>query len=310
MSLRYKNLAMASATGGSRMVEGLRGFGVVLICALPLALAWGSFRALLQLISDNDTFSQIPLIPLVSLFLIYAERTRSFHSVSFGWRLGAIFIVPGLLAVGMAEQNFWHLDVINQCCLFVFGTVLTWIGAFGLFWGPVSFRKLLFPLLFLFFMVPIPEPLLSKTLYALQVRSADAAEWFFRLAGIPYLRRSLVFVLPGFSIRVAEECSGIRSSLALLITTVLAAHLFLKSVWKKLVLCLVVVPLAILKNGLRIMTLSALSIYVDPGFLYGNLHRRGGIVFFALALVPMGILLKVLSKREISNATTPIGSGA
>jgi hypothetical protein len=46
------------------------------------------------------------------------------------------------------------------------------------------------------------------------------------------------------------------------------------------------------------MTLSALSIYVNPGFLYGNLHRRGGIVFFMIVLAPMALLLIWLQKGE------------
>jgi hypothetical protein len=41
-----------------------------------------------------------------------------------------------------------------------------------------------------------------------------------------------------------------------------------------------------------------LSIYVNPGFLTGNLHRRGGIVFFMIALVPMAVLLILLERGE------------
>jgi hypothetical protein len=53
-----------------------------------------------------------------------------------------------------------------------------------------------------------------------------------------------------------------------------------------------------LKNGLRIFTLSTLAVYVNPGFLHGNLHKYGGIPFFAVALLPMGMLLVFLQKRE------------
>ena len=100
------------------------------------------------------------------------------------------------------------------------------------------------------------------------------AEALGGIAGVPYHREGFVFELPGVAIRVAEECSGIRSTLALLITTVLASYIFLKSSWKRLVLCLAVVPIAIFKNSLRIATLSTLSVYVNPSFLQGNLHHR------------------------------------
>jgi exosortase len=123
-------------------------------------------------------------------------------------------------------------------------------------------------------------------------------EAFFRIAGVPYHREGFVFILPGISIRVAEECSGIHSTLALLITTVLASYIFLKKSWKRVVLCIAVVPIAIFKNGLRIATLSVLAIYVNPAFLYGNLHHRGGIVFFIIALLPMALLLNLLRRGD------------
>jgi exosortase len=120
----------------------------------------------------------------------------------------------------------------------------------------------------------------------------------FKLSGVPFLRHGFDFALPGVTIRVAEECSGIRSTLALVIVAVLMCNLFLRTFWKQALFCALVVPIAVFKNGLRIFTLSTLAIYVNPGFLQGNLHRRGGIVFFLAALVPLAVALSVLHKTE------------
>jgi exosortase len=106
-------------------------------------------------------------------------------------------------------------------------------------------------------------------------------------------------VLPaGVTIEVAQECSGIRSSLVLLGVSLVASHWFLRSAWTKAILILVTVPLAIAKNGMRIVTLSLLSVYVDPGFLTGRLHHQGGIVFFSVALVLLVSMLLVLKRSE------------
>ena len=102
---------------------------------------------------------------------------------------------------------------------------------------------------------------------------------------------TLSFALPGLNIEVARECSSIRSSMALLITSVLVNHLLLRRWWSKAVVLLLVFPLAGLKYGVRIVTLSLLTIYVDKGFMRGGLHTRGGVVFFGLAC---GILFLVL----------------
>jgi len=294
---------MNSERASNKEVPTLVVLGFLLVCILPFALDWSSMGLLFRLVRENDTFSQIPLIPLVTLFLIYERRKAIFAEVSFGAILGAALFVPGMVLLGVAHFNLLHLSSTNSLSLSIFAIVLVWTAAFALFFGARAFRVASFPLLFLLFMVPIPEPFLSKTIYLLQEGSSAMAAMFFRIAGVPYLRREgFVFQLPGIAIRVAEECSGIRSTLALLITTVLASYIFLKTSWKRLALCIAVVPLAILKNGLRIATLSALAIYVNPSFLSGRLHHQGGIVFFIIALLPLALLLKLLQRSEDKNS--------
>jgi exosortase len=282
--------------------------GFLLVCVLPFAIAWDSTRALFSLVIYNETFSQIPLIPIVSAFLIYGDRKRVFSDISFGWILGAALLTPGTILLAVARLNLWQSDTTNQAALLVFAAVFIWIGAFALFFGPHAFRTARFPLWFLLFAIPIPEPILSKVIYFLQKGSSDAAELFFRIGGVPYLRQGFIFQLPGVAIRVAEECSGIRSTLALVITAALASYLFLKTPWKRLLLCVIVIPVAILKNGLRIMALSTLAIYVNPAFLYGHLHKHGGIVFFLIGLVPLALLLMWLQKSEVPRPPARTGT--
>ena len=149
-------------------------------------------------------------------------------------------------------------------------------------------------------MIPIPSPLLDQVVSALQWGSAWTTAWLFSLTDVPFLREGLIFALPGLTIEVAKECSGIRSSMALVICGFLAGHFFLRSGWQKGLLMLVIVPLTVLKNGVRIVTLSLLYIYVDEGFMTGNLHQRGGIVFFLMALALLMPLLWILRRTEQS----------
>jgi exosortase/archaeosortase family protein len=97
---------------------------------------------------------------------------------------------------------------------------------------------------------------------------------------------------------VAPECSSIRSSLILLITMMVVSQLLLRSFWRKLLVVVLAVPVSIAKNGLRIFVLGLLAIRVDPGFLTGNLHRQGGIIYFLIALVAMLLLICILRRGE------------
>jgi exosortase len=298
----YIKMNAASIPVPSFIAPRRRMLGFALMCVFPFFVAWSLLGVLISLVLGSDTFSQIPLIPVVSAFLIYNNKEKIFSELSSSWVLGAALIVPGTICLILARLNAWPLTTANQLSLLVLGMVLFWMGSFALLFGTKAFRAASFPLMFLVFTIPIPEPLLSKLIFFLQKGSTDATEAIYRLTNVPYFREGFEFTLPGVRIRVAEECSGIRSTLALLITTSLASHLFLRSRWKQFLLCLVVVPIAILKNGLRIFTLSTLAVYVNPAFLHGNLHKYGGIPFFVLALLPIAVFLLFLQKSENSSS--------
>jgi exosortase len=158
-----------------------------------------------------------------------------------------------------------------------------------------------FPLLFLLFMVPIPVKALETAVYLLTCGSAEAAYGLFKLTGVTVLREGSTFHLPTLTIEVAEQCSGINSSIALFVAMIVAAQLFLRTGWKKVVLVLSIFPITIIKNGMRIVTLTLLGAYVDPRILSSDLHRKGGIPFFIIALAMLAPILWYLRKTEKRN---------
>jgi len=164
--------------------------------------------------------------------------------------------------------------------------------------GRRAAREALFPLLFLGFTIPFPAVLLDWAVRVLKRGSTEMVEALFTLTGTTFHREGFVFTLPSVSIEVADECSGIRSTIALLLTTLLAGHAFLSTGWKKAVLVVAILPLTILKNGIRIVGLTLLAVHVNPSFLTGQLHHEGGIVFFVMALVMLEPLFYLLRKSE------------
>lgn len=262
-----------------------------------LALVFDPLRELLTSSGLSDYYSHIMLIPLVSAFLFFQNREAIFS------RPGPIYLTAlAILACGAALYSFGYtqrsnLNQNHYASLLTFSAVVFWVGGFVLLYGVRGFQKACFPILFLVFMIPIPSLILDKIIYALQVGSTEVTEMLFGLTGVPFQRSGFVFQLPGISIEVAEQCSGIRSSLALFITSILAGHFFLDRFWKKLVLALIVFPVTVFKNGIRIMTLSLLGAYVDERWLTeSSLHHSGGFVFFIPALGLLGLALWALRK--------------
>jgi exosortase len=159
-------------------------------------------------------------------------------------------------------------------------------------------RRLAFPFALLIFMVPFPAAMTAVIETWLQHGSATAAGWMFALSGMVVFHDKLLFHLPSVTLQVAPECSGIHSTIVLLIVCLVAAHFFLRTPWKWIVLGLVVLPLALLRNGFRVFVLGELCEHISPTILDSPIHHHGGPLFFALSLIPFALLLYFLARSE------------
>lgn len=259
---------------------------------------WAPLRDLTQVALTSDTYSHILLIPFISLFLLWMERERLFKTLEPNHIFAGMLLCLGVLAGAFARRAAFISPGGDWLTLAILGFLCVIWAGFLFFYGASVFKNALFPLLFLLLMVPLPGFLLDRFIEWLQVGSADVAEVIFRLSGTPVLREGLIFVLPQVSIEVAKECSGIRSTQALLIICLLAGYLFLRTNWRRSALLVAAIPVLIIKNGVRIATLTLLAVHVDPSFLTGRLHHEGGFVFFALGMLILLPLLWWFQKSE------------
>ena len=253
--------------------------------------------ALVRLSLTNDNASHLILIPFLTAGLLFIERRTIFNNLSFDPG-GGIFL---FLSVIIAISVRWAGDKLIpdlRLSSNVVAVILLWIAGFAFSFGKAAVKSAHFSLLFLFLTVPLPNFLLERVISLLQSGSAEIADVLFNLTGVPVLREGLVFHLPGVNIEVARECSGIRSTMALFILALPVVHYGLHSLWKKLFFLTCAFFMMVLKNGIRIVTLSLLAVYVDPNFLFGTLHRDGGIVFFLLGLLLLLPVLLLLQRGE------------
>jgi len=192
-------------------------------------------------------------------------------------------------------------------------TTLSFLSMFaGLcawFLGRQLMHALIFPLCFLLLMAPLPLVFSNALESLLQHASAAVAYLFFEISGTPvYAIGNLDFQLPGITIEVAPECSGLHSSFALFITSLLAGFVFLKSPWTRAMLCLAVLPLGILRNAFRIFTVGELCVRFGPQMIDSYIHRTGGWLFFLVSLGPLFLLLFLLALSERSRASANAAS--
>ncbi len=264
---------------------------------LALLIYHAPVMEILRLAFHQRLYSYMMLIPFVSGYFIFLKRKQIYSETGYSFKAGIILLMIGLLLFGVGAKS-WGVDEGSALSVETLSALIFWISGFILFYGMKSFKIASFPLLFLVFMVPIPGRALETIVFLLTSGSAEAAHGFFKLTGVPVLREGFSFHLPGLSVQVAPQCSGINSSIALFVSSIVAAQLFLRTGWKKAILALSVFPIAIVKNGMRIATLTLLGAYVDRRILAGELHESGGIPFFIVALLMLAPILWLLRRSE------------
>jgi exosortase C (VPDSG-CTERM-specific) len=258
--------------------------------------------ALMNYAARSHLFSYILLIPFVSAYLLYVRRDQLPKNYIADLPIAGVFLAVGLGVLafiygsdfaGRAAADHDRLALLTLsflCCLAA--------GGF-FFFGRAWMQAAAFPLGYLIFMVPMPDAMVDALETASKSAAAEMANLLFHLSGTPFLREGPIFQLSNITIEVAQECSGIRSSWVLFMTSILAANLFLKTQWRRFVLIAFVIPLGILRNGFRILVIGLLCVNIGPQMIHSLIHRRGGPVFFVLSLIPFLLVLWWLRRGDV-----------
>lgn len=274
----------------------------LIFCGVWTLIFFRPWWEMLAATTGNALHSYAAAIPAVCLWLIWQNRRTTSTEASRGsWPPALALGFLALLAAGFgfqAIQSGAITQVESRLALWMSVWVLgVWAGAFALL-GWASLRRHAFAASFLLFTIPFPSPLVAAIEIGLQHGSSWMVEQVFRLGQVTYLRDERFFWMPGLRFEIAQECSGIRSTVVLFITSLLGGHLLLRSPWRRAALSLAIIPLGLARNTLRICTITLLSVHVDPGIIHSPLHHRGGPLFFAISLIPLFLMLWWFRRQE------------
>jgi exosortase A len=250
------------------------------------------FRVLQGLVSDwvsMPDFSHGFLIPIVSLYFVYERRKQlSVLRPSAAWGgfglivFGILLFLLGNLATEFFTMRFSLLVVLGGIILFLLGKEF--------------YKTLLFPLVFLIFMIPIPSVLMDGITFPMQLFASKVAARSLDLIGIPVLREGNIIQLANTSLEVAEACSGIRSLISLLALSVVFAYFSQKETWKRILLVLSTFPIAILANAARVTGTGILAEHYGDKVAQGFFHGFSGWILFVVAFVCLFLVGGLLTK--------------
>lgn len=269
---------------------------VVLIAVFsPVLLAMGS------LAWHSDLFSYVLLIPAAVALLIWWRADVVLTApVRPAWPAASVLALVGggVIALRFASPPSAALPAPDQLAGSMLAFVLLLMAVAFACFGTAVLARIAGPVAMLVFLIPFPSNWEMTLETFLQHGSAMMAEPMFALWGTPLLRDDLIFRLPGIALQVAPECSGIHSTVVLFITSVIASLLLLQRPWTRLVLILAVVPLALMRNGLRVFVIGQLCVDYGNHMLHSWVHTHGGKLFFALSMFPLLALVIALMRWE------------
>jgi len=269
------------------------------ICAFSVPL-----KALIIMSLQSELYSYIPLIFVVSCYLLAGGRKKIFDKPALSFGYGAVLLVLSLAAGVAGLKSAALLGANDGLCVMAFSFWLFLTGTFMLFFGTHTFKKAIFPLLLLLLTIPFPGLLLDKIVCFLQGASFTMTGLIFNVLGFFPLEQGFAFKFPEGTIEVATQCSGIRGSMALVILGLLCGHLFLRSNLNRILLVVFAVLIAIFKNGVRIAGLTLGGLYVDPRIMAGPLHKSGGILVFMLGFALLSVVVMGMRKLEKRRAVS------
>lgn len=254
---------------------------------------------------ENQYYSHGPLVPLLVGWLIWRSRAALLTAAWRTWWPGL-----GIVLLAGAAYTFGRASDINfgpavSLVILIHGLVLT-IG------GPQVWRLLAFPLLFLFFAVPVSELLIHEHSFPLQMMSARFAAMLMRVfTGAESVARGSTMLLDGEEYVVGAECSGFKALLGLILVGLLVAYLTDTTVGRKIALAALAVPIAVASNVVRLLLILCAGRIVNHDFAVTTFHDLSGGLMLVVAVVLFLSAARLVAgpEAEVAGAPPPEGDG-
>jgi len=262
--------------------------------ALVLLVGWLYFGVLTRLAQQwwtDPNFSHGFFVPAFAAFVAWQSRARfaALPEKPSWWGLPVVAFGLATLVVGTIGAELFLSRV--SLVFLIAGMVI-------LLWGWKHFQATLFPLAFLFLMIPIPAIIFNQITFPLQVLASKVAAWILPLFGVPVFREGNIINLAAMPLEVAQACSGIRSLLSLTTLAIMYGYLMETRNSIRVMLALASIPIAVAANSTRILGTGLLVHYWDPEKAEGFFHAFSGWIIFVVSLLMLFLVHRVLLARN------------
>ncbi len=231
-------------------------------------------------ISPDSYYSHGFIIPFISGYLIWMNKEKlKTEKIEMSW-FGIILVVfavflhiTGTILYIFSISGFSILFLVFGVSLFLFGKSIS--------------SKILFPLLFLVFMFPLPIAILNTVAFPMKLLAAKTAATIVGFAGIPIFQEGFNITIPVGTLLVGNPCSGLRSLLSFMMLGAIFAYLGQMGTIKKYLLFLFSIPIALLSNIIRVTILILIMHFfgIDAASPESIWHDASGVFVFIIGML-------------------------
>ncbi|MGH9533440.1 MAG: exosortase/archaeosortase family protein [Terriglobales bacterium] len=269
---------------GSILTPGVALLGVLLVILYAPVLG-----GLVRQWWNNPNYSHGFLVLPLAFWLVWRSRDH-WRRLPLAPRQSGLALMAGaLLLLGIGSVG--AVLFLSRISLLVMIAGLTVFLA-----GWPRLRAWSFPLGYALFMIPLPAIIYYQITFPLQVLASRLAAVCLDVLQVPALREGNLIILPHQTLAVAQACSGIRSLFALLALAVAYAYLAEPRLWRRITLALLMLPIAIVSNGARIVATGGLTYRFGGQWAEGALHASAGFLMFTVALALLLVTHQLLAR--------------
>lgn len=235
----------------------------------------------------DSYYSHGILIPFVTGFLIWQKRKELAAITPARSPWGIPVIIVGML-IHIVSTLFRIYFTSGFSMLIVF------VGLILFFYGSKVLKKILFPIMFLIFMIPVPMVVISNISFKMKLLAARIAALMLNNMGLAAIQEGSIIKMRYTQVVVDDVCSGLRSLISLGALGSIFAYWMDGAMWRRVLLFLSTIPIAIATNVARIIFLASVSEIWGSEYADGFVHDASGFMVFALAFVLLFAMGKVL----------------
>ena len=267
----------------------------LLVVALYFPIFWKLYRVRWDLLDYTHAFFILPL----SIWLVWRMREKLKVSIQ-NTEPGNNY--TGLVSLSIGILIFLFASRFDYSFLITISLLPVLVGLIYYLYGVDTLKLLIFPIAYLLLLIPPPMALIDSITLPMRYGISNLTEQILSLMNYPITREGLLLNIGYNDIFMGEPCSGFRSLITLFSLGLIYVYISKTNLTNKVILILFVIPLALLGNLFRVITLCLITFYFGEEAGQGFFHNFSGIVMFIITIIGLIGIESILNKMSVQRS--------